>query len=685
MSYDKAIPTLISNNVDVRHEIARWVLDRNSIVYIDERQEPGDSDPVPTFIATDAVIRGAGEILEYVEKRCAPGKRLYPDDEAGRDEVRRIASDLAEELARPVNNAFHSALLSDKGAVRTLVFQGMPWRKRVGPRLVWRRLAWRRLVWRLTEELDLQPDRVDADLARIRAAFARVDDLLQDGRQYLCGDRFTAADLTFAALAAPLVLATGFGVALPSADAIPAALTETIEELRGTKAGQHVLRLYEHERPPVRSHDEAPDEPGLFARLHDWLNKSYLGWKTRIAIFTLAPRLTPAFRLGKRVFVNRHALVGEVLTRDEDFTIAEINAERMKNLHTTFFLGMDRSERYDREAGLMAQVVERRDHARIREFVREKACELIALNGCDGRLDTVTSLTRVVPTMLLDDYFGIPAPDMATMMRWMRTMFWDLFLNIDDDEDVLGAATRSADELKAYLTQLIATRKRMLDDDDPAFADNVLNRMIRLQKQGEHEWLDDDAIRRNISGVIIGAVDTTSKCVSLVLDELFRRPQELARATAAAREDDIATVARYTDEALRFNPHNPVILRHAAAEREIGSTEDGGETYTIRAGHMVMIGLSPAMFDAAAFPSPKKFDIDRDCEYWHFGVGMHVCYGLREGINAITIPELTAAILRLGDLRRSSGRAGKIIDDGPFPNNFLVEFDASTVAGTPDD
>ena len=33
----------------------------------------------------------------------------------------------------------------------------------------------------------------------------QVDDLLSDGRPYICGHRFTAADIAFAALGGPMV------------------------------------------------------------------------------------------------------------------------------------------------------------------------------------------------------------------------------------------------------------------------------------------------------------------------------------------------------------------------------------------------------------------------------------------------------------------------------------------------
>ena len=63
--------------------------------------------------------------------------------------------------------------------------------------------------------------------------------------------------------------------------------------------------------------------------------------------------------------------------------------------------------------------------------------------------------------------------------------------------------------------------------------DDVLGRLLALQNAA-HPWLDDLAVRRNLAGVIVGAVDTTSKFVALAIDELLRRPEMLAGARECA-------------------------------------------------------------------------------------------------------------------------------------------------------
>jgi glutathione S-transferase len=75
--------------------------------------------------------------------------------------------------------------------------------------------------------------------------FETVETLLADGRTYLVGDRFSAADLTFTTLAAAMVLPAGYGVALPLLDHLPAAMVTSIQQFRETAGGKFVLRLYQ--------------------------------------------------------------------------------------------------------------------------------------------------------------------------------------------------------------------------------------------------------------------------------------------------------------------------------------------------------------------------------------------------------------------------------------------------------
>jgi glutathione S-transferase len=81
-----------------------------------------------------------------------------------------------------------------------------------------------------------------------------VAGLLADGRPHLCGDRFSAADLTFAALSASVLIPPQYGVSLPGPDALPPETAELVERVRDHPAGRYALAMFaEHRREVVVS------------------------------------------------------------------------------------------------------------------------------------------------------------------------------------------------------------------------------------------------------------------------------------------------------------------------------------------------------------------------------------------------------------------------------------------------
>ena len=99
---------------------------------------------------------------------------------------------------------------------RELVFafndQGVPaWEDRA------LRSGWPLLKRFVARALGIVPGIEAQDEAAVFRELDHVADLLSDGRPYLCGERFGAADLTFAALSAPVIVPPEYGVALPAA------------------------------------------------------------------------------------------------------------------------------------------------------------------------------------------------------------------------------------------------------------------------------------------------------------------------------------------------------------------------------------------------------------------------------------------------------------------------------------
>jgi len=387
--------------------------------------------------------------------------------------------------------------------------------------------------------------------------------------------------------------------------------------------------------------------------------------------FAILRQVCPVLVIGKRVIVTRHAHVIELLQRDRDFSIEEINGARTLRANGPFVLSMDSGPQHDREKALLNAVMPREDIERIREWAVQEASEQVKRASEHGRIDLVQGLTRPVPLALIESYFGVPARDPAEMMAWLRPLFHDLFLNPGDDPEVARAAVEAFQGLAPYVERVIAERRPALAAADQV-PDDVLGRMLaRSMHDPAHAWLDDDTIRRNVSGLIIGALETTSKAAILAVEELLERPAMLQQATAAAQSLDLERLRGYVLEALRFNPFAPIVVRFAKRATTLGG--DGG--WRVPANKTVYAATLSAMFDSSVFTKPGDFVPDRSNEYLHFGYGLHRCQGRL--INHVVVPALVAAVLRLPGLRRARGSAGKVSYVGPFPDRFIVEFDSA--------
>lgn len=99
----------------------------------------------------------------------------------------------------------------------------------------------------MRQRLNITAESVVSSRNKIKRIFETVE-RLANGHAYLVGDRFSAADLTFASLAAPTVLPTEYGVRLPQLDELPDKMAATIKEFRKTPAGEYALRLFREER-----------------------------------------------------------------------------------------------------------------------------------------------------------------------------------------------------------------------------------------------------------------------------------------------------------------------------------------------------------------------------------------------------------------------------------------------------
>jgi glutathione S-transferase len=93
--------------------------------------------------------------------------------------------------------------------------------------------------------LDIRPGVEVADEAAVWREFDFAAGLLADGRAHLCGERFGAADLTFASLAAAVIAPPVYGVELPQPSDMKAPTAALVQRAREHPAGAYALSLFQ--------------------------------------------------------------------------------------------------------------------------------------------------------------------------------------------------------------------------------------------------------------------------------------------------------------------------------------------------------------------------------------------------------------------------------------------------------
>ncbi len=234
-------------------ERARWALDEAGIAYDEEQhlqvfaglaaKKFAGHRFVPVLVQPSGTcLNDSRDILNWASAQSA--RPLFPSSGVTHD-VSALSDSLAETFGVEVRRFTYAWFL------RCLP-ELLPYNEGAAP--PWESLVLRVgrgvIVPRMRRYFRLKPGHI----RRAREIVLRVmDDMaarLADGRTYLCGDVFTAADLTFAALAAPALLPPQHPVPFPPLDNIPDEEGRTfIRDMRAHQAGAFALRLYETRAP----------------------------------------------------------------------------------------------------------------------------------------------------------------------------------------------------------------------------------------------------------------------------------------------------------------------------------------------------------------------------------------------------------------------------------------------------
>lgn len=237
-------------------EKARWALERAGIPYREERhvqavhriaaRRAGGGPTVPVLVTPDGAIGESQEIVAWVDDRLAPERRLLPDAREERVEVQRLCRRFDEVLGPSGRRLVYVHMFAQRKLALAFNNAGVPkWEDRLA------RGGWPLMQTLIGRALGITPGCETQDEATVFAELDFVAERLADGRPYLLGERLTAADVTFAALSAPVTMPRAYGTPLPQPAQLAPATAALVDRARAHPAGQFALGLYERHRRAV--------------------------------------------------------------------------------------------------------------------------------------------------------------------------------------------------------------------------------------------------------------------------------------------------------------------------------------------------------------------------------------------------------------------------------------------------
>ena len=243
-----APPRLITIPISHFCEKARWALDNAGVEYVEEphvqlvhrlvSERVAGSATVPVLVTDDRVLSESAAIVEYADSAAPPERRLAVGEDS-RALVRSFDAELGPHARRWMYHRFLAApQLADTNSWHAPVRERQMFAAFFVP-----------MRWVGKRYLNVTPESAAASERVVWRTFDEVGERLADGRPYLAGERFGVEDLTFACMAAAVLVPPHYGVPLPQpGQDLPEEWSREVEAFRRHPAGRHGLRLFANER-----------------------------------------------------------------------------------------------------------------------------------------------------------------------------------------------------------------------------------------------------------------------------------------------------------------------------------------------------------------------------------------------------------------------------------------------------
>jgi len=240
----------------------------------------------------------------------------------------------------------------------------------------------------------------------------------------------------------------------------------------------------------------------------------------------------------------------------------------------------------------------------ITELVDDLLDRIAEVGAGAATVDFMTEFAYPLPSNVIGALLGVPAEDRA----WFRPHVIAIGGALDaGDPAKLLAADKSATEMNAYFTELIAQRRAKPQDD--------LVSTLAQAWEGE-PGLHEAQLLSTLVLLFNAGFETTTHLLGNGLSTLLANPGSIS---LLHREPQLAPL--FVEEFLRLEAPAQLTTRWCIEDTEVGGVG-------LQAGQQVMVLFGAANRDPNRFPVPDRFDPWRpDNHPLTFSAGPHFCPG----------------------------------------------------------
>lgn len=260
--------------------------------------------------------------------------------------------------------------------------------------------------------------------------------------------------------------------------------------------------------------------------------------------------------------------------------------------------------------------------------VRRRAQQhLDAIRGA-GHADLLTDFALPFPVAVISDLLGLPQDDHQQFQRWAADLAPRLDVDLFRNETVERRGDQAAQDLTAYLHQLI---------DDPTRRQPGLLADL-VDDRTDEDRLDNHEIVALCALLLVAGFETTANLIANSIHQLIQNPEEMCAIARGGASIDLAV-----EELLRTA--GPVQFTQRVLLEDVDI--DG---HRIPAGTLVALLIGAANRDPQVFDDPDRIDLSRDPNpHLSFSFGIHHCLGaaLARLEAAVAIPAIIQGLPNL--------------------------------------